>query len=202
MSADLRARIDAAIAPLRGWTTPDKAARLAELVVETRADRSVEIGVFGGRGTVAMALAHQFTRTGYVAAIDPWDVAASLEGDNDPTNDDWWSGIDYDDVYEEFLRAIVQHGLARHCRIMRERSETARRLFADHDVAVLHQDGNHSERVSSAEVRAWAPTIAPGGYWVADDTDWPTTAPAQALLLGSGFTLLEDHGTWRVYRKS
>ncbi|HVC19671.1 MAG TPA: class I SAM-dependent methyltransferase [Vicinamibacterales bacterium] len=198
---DLPARVAAAITPLHGWTTPEKGVRLAELVIETGAAVSVEIGVFGGRGTIAMALGHQALGRGYVAGIDSWSAQASLEGSNEAANDEWWAKVDYDAVYEHCLAALLRCGVARHVRIMRERSDTALRLFADESVSVLHQDGNHSREVSTAEVGMWAPKLARGGYWVADDTDWTTTQEALALLVEQGFTLVEDHGGWRVYRK-
>jgi hypothetical protein len=201
MNDDLRGRIDAALAPLHGWTTPEKGTRLAELVLDTEAAISVEIGVFGGRGTIAMAIGHDILRKGRVAGIDPWEVRAALDGVNAPANDEWWSKIDYDAIYEHFLAALLHNRVARYCRIMRERSDTAVRLFADGSVSVLHQDGNHSEAISAAEVEIWTPKLAPGGYWVSDDTDWPTTQLAQQMLAERGFDLLEDHGGWRVYRK-
>ena len=52
--------------------------RCFEKIMETQADRSVEIGVFGGRGTVAMAIAHQMIGRGHVTGIDPWEAAASV----------------------------------------------------------------------------------------------------------------------------
>lgn len=201
MNLALGQRIEAALTPLHGWTTPEKGTRLAELVIETGAARSVEIGVFGGRGTIAMAMGHQVLGTGSVSAIDPWEVCASIEGENDPANDEWWSKVDHDEIYEHFLAAVVRTGVGRYCRIMRERSDTALRLFADESVAVLHQDGNHAEKISSSEVEIWTPKLLPGGYWVADDTDWPTTRRAMAMLAERGFALIEDHGSWRVYRK-
>jgi hypothetical protein len=148
-----------------------------------------------------MAIGHEILRKGYVAGIDPWEVRASLEGVNAAANDEWWSSVDHDAIYEHFLTALLRNGVARYCRIMRERSDTAVRLFADGSVSVLHQDGNHSEAVSAAEVEIWTPKLGPGGYWVADDTDWATTQLSQRLLGERGFELLEDHGGWRVYRK-
>jgi Methyltransferase domain len=201
MTPELRVRITTALAPLHGWTTPEKGQTLARLILETGADRSVEIGVFGGRGTIAMAMAHQELGKGYVSGIDPWDVQASLEGVNDSANDEWWGKLDHEAIYEHFLAALVQHGIGRYCRIMRERSDTAVRLFADATVAVLHQDGNHSEQVSLTEVNLWSPKLASGGYWVADDVEWATTQRALARLAELGFEPIEDHGSWRVYRK-
>jgi hypothetical protein len=201
LNQELHQRITTMLTPLHGWTTPEKGARLAELVIETGAAISVEIGVFGGRGTLSLAAGHSTIKRGYVVGIDPWEVAASLDGANDPANDEWWSRIDYDAIYEHFLGALVSNRLARYCRIMRERSDSAVRLFADGSVAVLHQDGNHSEAISASEVDAWAPKLMAGGYWVADDTDWATTQQALRKLEALGFALLEDHGGWRVYRK-
>lgn len=201
ITAALRERISASIAPLHGWTTPEKGVRLAELILETQADVSVEIGVFGGRGTISMAMGHQCLGKGYVVGIDPWEVTASLEGVNDPANDEWWRTVDHDAIYEHFLTALLQHGVARQCRIMRERSDTALRLFLDESVSVLHQDGNHSEQITVAEVDMWTPKLKPGGYWISDDVDWATTQNAQTLLLARGFRVAEEHGSWRVYRK-
>ncbi len=201
MTEELRGRIAAALTPLHGWTTPEKGVRLAELVLDAQADVSVEIGVFGGRGTIAMAIAHQMMRKGAVSGIDPWTAQASLDGVNDTANDEWWRNLDYDAIYEHFVTALLHNGVARYCRIMRERSDTAIRLFDDESIAVLHQDGNHSEAISSAEVALWSPKIKPGGYWVSDDTDWATTQRSLRMLETNGFALLEDHGGWRVYRK-
>jgi predicted O-methyltransferase YrrM len=200
--SELRARIEAAISSLDGWATFEKGARLAALIIETDADLSVEIGVFGGRATLAMAIAHQVTGRGQVVAIDPWEASAALEGDNAKENDEWWAQIDYDAIYERFVTALVHHGLVRQCRIMRERSDTAVRLFSDASISVLHQDGNHSDLVSTAEVDLWAPKVAHGGYWIFDDTDWPTTARAQERLIDAGFALVEDYTVWRVYQRS
>jgi hypothetical protein len=201
VTRELRARVEACITPLPGWTTPEKGLRLAELIVQTGPDLSVELGVFGGRGTLSMAIGHQAIGKGEVAAVDPWDVAASLDGGNAPENDEWWGKIDHEAIYRGFLDALVRCGLTRQCRVVRQRSDAAVRLFADGTVAVLHQDGNHSEQISTAEVELWAPKLSRGGYWVADDTDWTTTRRAQALLGAKGFVVVEDHDAWRIYRK-
>jgi hypothetical protein len=201
IAAGLEERIAEAIAPLHGWATPAKAARLAALVLETQAELSVEIGVFGGRGTIAMALAHRAQQRGVVAAVDPWQVDASLEGEQEPTNAAWWRDVDYAAIYAHFRDAIAAQALESYCRVIRRRSLEAVDAFGDGSVSVLHQDGNHSERVSDEEVIRWAPKIRAGGYWVADDTRWASTQRAQQRLSDLGFSLIEDHGDWRLYRK-
>lgn len=197
----LRARVGDVLPPLHGWTTVDKGARLAEIVVESRSWRSVELGVFGGRGTIALAIGHEAIGLGEVLAIDPWEKAASLEGVNAPGNDEWWSQVDHDAIHAACMEAIRASGVERWCRVLRERSDEAVRRVADGRVAVLHQDSNHSEAISCAEVELWVPKLAPGGLWIADDTDWPTTQRAQQRLRELGFVVVEDHAQWKVFAR-
>jgi hypothetical protein len=201
LCASLRARIEACIVSLHGWTSVDKGLRLAELVVIARASLSVELGVFGGRGTIAMAIGHEALGRGCVVAVDPWERAASLEGTNAPENDAWWGGIDHEAIYQGFLKALTDCRVDSFCRVMRQRSAVAAEEFAAGSITVLHQDSNHSEAVSTAEVELWTPKLREGGYWVADDTDWATTAQAQRLLVEKRFAIVEEHPNWKVFRK-
>lgn len=198
---ELQDRIETMITPLQGWGTVEKGMRLAELVLASEAEISVEIGVFGGRGLLPLALAHQILGTGYAVGIDPWEVTASLEGENTPENDEWWRSIDHDAIYVGFIEALVGASLVRESRIMRESAETAVRLFPDESISVLHQDGNHSERVSTREVELWTPKLKPGGYWVFDDTDWASTRRAQERLAELGFHVLESHPGWKIFHR-
>ena len=199
--AGLRARVERAIPPLHGWTSVDKGARMAELVVIAGSRRSVELGVFGGRGTISLAIGHEARGEGEVLAVDPWERAASLEGENAPENDDWWGRLDHDEIFRSFVQALADTGAGRWCRVLRERSADAVRRVADGSVDVLHQDSNHSEAISTAEVEQWTPKIAPGGLWIADDTDWATTQRAQARLAELGFEVVEDRVSWKVCRR-
>jgi predicted O-methyltransferase YrrM len=201
LRAALRARIEASIPSLHGWTTVDKGLRLAELVVSVEADLSVELGVFGGRGTISLAIGHEALGHGYVAAIDPWEKTASLEGANAPENDEWWAKLDHEAIYQSFLMALVSARVESLCHVMRRKSDAAVEAFEDGSIAVLHQDSNHSEQISSAEVELWTPKLRRGGLWVADDTDWATTQKAQRLLVAKGFAVVEDHASWKVFCK-
>jgi Methyltransferase domain len=200
-SAALRVRIERCIPPLHGWTSVDKGVRMAELVVLAAADLSVELGVFGGRGTISLAIGHEAIGRGRVLAVDPWQKADSLDGVNAPENDDWWGKLDHEAIYRSFVQALADSAVAPLCRVLRERSDVAVGRVADGSVSVLHQDSNHSEAISTAEVMLWTPKIRQGGYWIADDTDWATTQRAQQMLLDRQFHLVEDHLQWKVYRK-
>jgi predicted O-methyltransferase YrrM len=197
----LQARVSAALPPLHGWTSVEKGLRMAELVVAARSALSVELGVFGGRGTIALAIGHEAQDHGHVIAVDPWSRDASLEGENAADNDAWWGALDHEAIYESFLAALATTGTADRVRVWRERSAEAATRVDDGTVDVLHQDSNHSEAISSAEVELWTPKLRPGGLWIADDTDWPTTQRAQARLAELGFALVEDHAAWKVFRR-
>jgi len=200
-AAGWRAELAAILPTIEGWATTEKAIRLAELVLATGAETSVEIGVHGGRGALAMAIGHRELGRGRVFAVDPWLASASLEGTNDPANDAWWGALDHEQVFHSFLHAVMRLGLAEHCEVVRSRSQDAVRLFRPGSIGVLHQDGNHSEEISCREVEDWAPLLASGGYWVMDDVAWATTQRAQRMLAERGFAALDDHESWRVYQK-
>ena len=203
LTDDLRGRIAAAVTPLHGWTTPAKACRLAELILETSAEQSVEIGVFGGRGTIADG--HGPRRrwdSGCVAGIDPWDVSASLDGVQRP-------GQRRVVVAASITRRSTQHFLTALC------STASCGVLLGHAGAIRdsrpgvcgrERDGAPSGRQPLragllARGGLWAPKLAPGGYWVADDTDWATTQRALRRLVERGFELVDNQGTWRTYRK-
>ncbi len=196
--ADVEALIERELPILPGWCTPEKGKRMAEL---TRgASLCVELGVFGGRGLVAMALSLKDQGFGRADGIDPFTAEASLEGTNDPANDEWWAKLDYKAIERAAVEALGRLGLEPHTRIVRLVSRDASAAYLDQTVDVLHQDSNHSEEISSQEVIAWAPKMRPGGYWIFDDTNWPTTQKAQKMLELLGFEQLEDHGSWKVYK--
>ncbi len=201
MMIDTYARIDRVLPALPGWCTPAKGRRLADLVIEARAQLCVELGVFGGRSLVAMALGLAHQGSGRVDGIDPYTVQAALEGSNAPANDEWWSTLDYGQILAAAHKGISDSALMAHARIVIARSQDVVGSYTPGSIDVLHQDSNHSEEVSTAEVRAWLPLVRSGGFWVIDDIDWPTTEQAQRLLAASGCERVETHGSWAIYRK-
>jgi predicted O-methyltransferase YrrM len=196
---DVNAIIERELPQLQGWCTTEKGVRMAELV--RGASLCVELGVFGGRGTVAMALTLADQGFGRVDGIDPFTPTASLEGTNDTANDLWWKNLDYEAIARSAQEAIDRLGLSQHARLVRLRSLDAVGSYADGTIDALHQDSNHSSEISCEEVARWALKIRAGGYWFFDDADWPTTQKAQRDLEALGFSLVEDHTKWKVYRK-
>lgn len=200
--ADVDAIIEREIEKLPGWCTPEKGKRMSALARD--AHLCVELGVFGARSLISIALALRESRydMARVDGIDPYTPAASLEGANAPENDEWWSKLDYEAIAREAQTALYRLGLVPYAQLIRMRSCDVVDFYADGTLDLLHQDANHSEETSCEEVARWAPKIRPGGIWIADDTDWKSTQKAQRELVALGFVELEDHVTWKVYQRS
>jgi predicted O-methyltransferase YrrM len=196
------AAVDRVLPELPGWCSLEKGRRLTRLVVESKTLKCVELGVYGGRSLVALAYGCKVIGAGaHVDGIDPYEANASTEGTHAEVDRQWWAGLDHEGIMRAALEAVEDLGLETYARIIRARSLDVASQYDPASIDVLHQDGNHSEEVSCAEVEAYAPKIAPFGYWVMDDIDWPTTREAQAKLVRRGFQLKETYGTWAIYRR-
>ena len=73
-------RAYACMRQLEGWCSEQKASILVELVLKTRPEKIVEIGVFGGKSLVPMACALKENGSGKIYGIDPWSSAESVVG--------------------------------------------------------------------------------------------------------------------------
>ena len=161
----------------QGWTTNEKMQHLAELVVDHECRTIVEIGVFGGRSLIALALAGQINPAGVsVVGYDPYTVAAALEGMVEEDHARWWAGatgMKLDQIYAGAVKAINDCGVANICRIIVKTDAEAINDWADGSLDLLHLDGNHENDVSLRTARLWLPKVKPGGILVQDDVNWP-----------------------------
>lgn len=188
---------------MHGWCTEEKANILYNLIVETRPDLVVELGVFGGRSFVPMALAIKNNDKGICIGIDPWKKHESTTNyDPSDPNYIWWNSLNHDDIYNSFKSALIQYDIENVSRYIRKTSMDAISLFEDESIDILHQDGNHSERCSTDEVLAYVPKLKKGGYWIMDDADWETTKLAQLTIVNMGFELISDHVQYKIFRKN
>jgi len=80
---------------LEGWCSYQKAAILIDFILKIKPQVILEIGVFGGKSLVPMAIAVKENGSGKVYGIDPWDCGASVEGMDKP-NKEWWGSLDHD----------------------------------------------------------------------------------------------------------
>jgi len=165
-----------------GWCTPDKAMAMAELIVDTRPNLCVELGVYSGKSLIPQALALKSNQHGYIVGIDPWQNDAAAEGDSDEANKRWWATIDLKQIRLFCEGNVRRFAVERYCATVPWRSENLAAAFQDGSVNIIHIDGNHTELASVRDVNLWLPKLTPQGYVWFDDFNWTTTAAAVRLL--------------------
>lgn len=187
---------------LEGWCDVNKAQHLAALVVALRPKATVEIGVFGGRSLIPMAMAHQFIGAGCAIGIDPWAKAASLDG-MEGENKEWWDKLDHEVIYAGFMNASARLRADGWIQVIRSDSDSAAFGHFGQNVPevidLLHIDGNHGPQAVK-DVDNYATRIRPGGILVMDDIDWATDAVARVRDLK--FNYLYTLGTGAVFQKT
>lgn len=174
-----------------GWCSSLKANTLAALVIGTRPEITIEIGCFYGRSLLPMALAHQFIGKGSVIAIDPWMAEASVAGQLNPLDVEYWNRQQmHETAYAAFKAKVYELGLQNVVRIERKASDD---FEPPEEISILHLDGNHGEQ-SVKDIQRYAPKIKRGGFLVADDLKWT------GLFVEKAVSLLPDMGFVELYR--
>lgn len=193
---------------LPGWCTFEKAMRLYQLAFDAITEIphpyhvSLELGVFGGRSLFPIALAHKHAMRGCAIGIDTWDNVAPLSDENNKANNEWWATVPIGEVREQCYRDRDHFKLMDRCRLFTVRTTDPDMVFlVQGKLILIHQDSSHNFSTIKAELDAWASHLAPGGYWVTDDNDWPETKEGYALLPEYGLELFEDHVSWQIWRK-
>jgi predicted O-methyltransferase YrrM len=194
----LKEGITNAVNSLEGWTTPERALEMAELILEHKPKIVVELGVFGGRSLIPMAMALRHSNHGgKIFGVDPWKIEAALEAENEK-NREWWKGIDLEQIRRGAVNAIWAHLLDPWAVILQTSSQYAADVWAVIDI--LNIDGNHSEIASCRDVELYLPKVPIGGFIWMDDCDWPSTQRALRML-DKSCECLKDAKTYRLYRK-
>ncbi len=202
-SDDLKAKITDALRMtgpglMEGWVTAERGIEIANLVVKTKPEFCVEIGVFGGRSLVATALALKENQWGKVYGIDPWHTEDCLEGEQEQANRDWWSKVDMHEIHKKCMEKIWELDLEGRVVIIRAKAQGVAVLFKRIDFLVI--DGNHSETASCRDVELYCPRLKVGAPVVFDDSDWPSTKKAQELIL-QWCEEVKDNGSWKIYKR-
>ncbi len=205
---DLHATIDAICAPeadggLAGWCTPTKARWLADRVVAESLTHCVELGVFGGRALLALALAvRHLDRGGFVLGLDPYDFERQTEAVDIAAHVDWAKDIPFEAIHQRALLEIRERGLAGCCGILRAAGEDFAGMIGDGTLDLVHVDGCHSVLASCRDVEVWLPKVRVGGLLVLDDCEWSTVQPARAMLVSAcGSPVETPEPGWEAYRK-
>lgn len=167
-AAEIKKRAFRAMDELDGWCDKQKAGILIDFVLAMKPDTIVEIGVYGGKSLVPMAIAQQATGKGIVYGIDPWDSLESIKGMDD-INREWWQRLDHGAILRGLMMKIKQFGLQDQISLIKSTSKDAAPIY---DIDILHIDGNHSEETSYVDVTKWVPLVKSGGIIVLDDVTW------------------------------
>lgn len=187
---------------IEGWTTQEKAELLAGLVIDHKPQLLVEVGVFGGRSVFAQAFALRENGMGVVWGVDPWTLDAALEGDVGEENKKWWTeNINLEQIYLGFVHGVIDLQLTKYVNWIRERGSVASRMFADKSIDLIHLDANHSESASCREVECWHRKVKPGGFLIADDTDWPSVQKSLKMIRGFNYKPVHEQKEFAVFQK-
>lgn len=190
MLAALFQEIETAYPAITGWCSLQRAEELASMVVVLRPEWSVCVGVWGGRETIVMAMAHRAIGHGKVFAVDPWAAVASVQG-QDEANSHWWGEqAKHDQVYESFMSLVRLYGLEPWIDIHRARSDAVV-VPASLGVAVI--DGNHGPQAID-DVKRFAPSVPVGGFIYLDDLHWEGGNVEKAALIAESFGFKRTHG--------
>jgi predicted O-methyltransferase YrrM len=187
-----------------GWAWLDKAMTLARYVETERPECVVELGIFGGRSMLPMALQAKDNGRGVVFGIDPWTHAAALEGEHKKADSDWWAKIDLERIMLRFMGQIINLGLIDVAVPIRATSQAVAGIFPPASIGLLHIDSNHSELASLRDIALYLPKVRPGGIVVLDDLGWETNQAAVKALDSRCETIQDvksEQGWCRFYRK-
>lgn len=203
-----RTEIPLQIESMEGWCSASKALALFEYVIARRPARSIELGVWGGRSLFPLACGHWATTFGHISGFDTYRVEETLEGTNDPENAAWWQTVDFARIEDEARLTLSRAVPAAYWSLIKTRTypeppsvgTSTDPITRTPWVDLLHQDSNHSEEVSCAELAYWRPAMRPGSLWILDDANWPSIQKVRREMRDAyGFTLLVDAEQWASY---
>lgn len=162
---------------LPGWSTPEKNIDFASIVLAIKPEVAVEIGVYGGRSLVSIAMAMECVGKGVVHGIDPWTQKDSVEGEAE-ANVNWWGKLDHESIYRTCVAAVDRFGLGDFVKIQRKRSDEAE---VPDDIGLLIIDGNHSGAAPNGDIERYVPKVKIGGFIYCDDIGWIGGAVSKAV---------------------
>lgn len=192
------AAIDAVPIDYGGGSSITKALVVADLVLEHGLETYVEIGVYRGRSLLPIGALFAELGRGTAFGIDPYSLAEAMQDDLDHFPEETAREVnefvrsqDWDAMHDTVVGLIGTLGCGDHCEIVRSTSADAVERFADASIDVLHIDGNHDTDSVRADLDAYRPKLAPGGFVVLDDASWPSVRPVHAELSDTGERVFE-----------
>ena len=135
----------------------------------------------------------------HVIAIDAWDAKASVEGQVNQADADWWRVADHEKAYERFLAELHSEGLSQFVNVIRRKSDD---VALPDGIGLWSFDGNHGEQAVS-DVQHFEPHMARDGVIVVDDIQWAGGGVQRAVheLESRGWRESYPLGTGGLFRR-
>lgn len=150
---------------LQGWCGESKAIVLASMVLALQPDTVLEIGVFGGKSLIPMALAMKEINRGVVIGVDAWSKQVAVREQTSQEHRDWWDKLDIENIYHGFMQQLDILDLHKHVEVVRKQSQDFNPPQA---VSILHVDGSHGITTIN-DIMRFAPKVVIGGLVIIDD---------------------------------
>lgn len=198
-------RLSTVMPALEGWCSTEKALKLVEVIITHKIDQVIEIGIYGGKSLVPMALAvKEVNPNGRCIGIDAWDTKVAVQEKTSEGNDEWWSRLDIIRIKNDFLKYLCESSLAGIIRIIElpatESLAIFRRWRYRNQFGLIHIDGNHSARQSLRDLKMAYSVLPANGIIVLDDINWHTLAKTHKWLIKRSKTIFEagDYGIYQI----
>jgi hypothetical protein len=178
-----------------GWTSAEQARQMFDAVVKLRPIVSVEIGVYTGKGLVALGLAHKSIGYGKAIGIDPWLKDASVQGGLEFQSNDHCEV-----VYQACLANIAVYGIEDYVTVLRSKSDD---VEPPANIGFLRIDGDHAGG-AIRDVQRFCPNVITGGILHLDDMNWTDGASSSGALEWlekNGWSYAYGIDTGSAYRK-
>jgi tetratricopeptide (TPR) repeat protein len=186
-----------------GWCTLDKAGCFVDYIDDicTRVENPVcvEVGVFGGKSVLPVALELKRHKKGILHAIDPWTNEEAGKGyENLGSEYEYWKNVNLQGMYEFFINLLKEYDVEEYVNVIKTTSDDAPII---EDIDFLYIDGQHTEQ-AHRDVMKFATRVKLGGYCVADDVAWGEVKEVPNMLEALGFMHIHYLDTAYVYKRT
>lgn len=152
----------------------------------------VEVGSWKGRSAVFIAsMLEQQDRGMRLTCVDHWQ--GSDEPDHEADED-----VKAGRLYEVFRTNTAPFKCIRPLRMA---SVEAASTFPDGSIYLLYLDASHDEDSVTADIAAWWPKVALGGWLIGDDWNWPGVAAAAGKTFGDNIVTVGAYPAWVVRKQ-
>lgn len=184
-----------------GWCSLDKAGYLIDCVDNICKEKDnpvcLEIGVYGGKSILPVALELKRHNKGLVYAIDPWSNEEAIVGyENEHLN--FWKNVDLEKYYNIFINSIQEFNLSNRIKVIRSSSDDAPDIK---NIDILYIDGQHTVQALK-DTKKYASQINLGGYCLVDDVNWGEVRKVPDLLIDMGFQLIRYVDCAQVFKRT